>query len=127
MNELQELVGEHLEKIARAWKLLDLDTYSKKIAEIEQEMSQQDFWYDQDYAKQRSQEVSDLKNQLEAWESLRKSFSDNQDLMQELSDGGIENSDLLQEIDQSIKASVTQYNKLELSILLNDKYDKKDA
>lgn len=125
MNELEQQIESYKVKVQRAWKLLQLDTYQQKIAEIEQEMSQQGFWLNQEYATNKSQEVNDLKNRFEIWNSLRQQLDDMSDLLGEI--GHEQSSELFNDLQNQMNQLQGRYSDLEFELLLDQPYDSKDA
>ena len=108
-------------KIASAMDLLKIDDLKNKMTQLETEMSAPNFWADQKTAQNIAQDFSDIKNEVEKWESLTKRV---QDLL-ELSESGDES--LASEIEKQTTELAKEYENYELSLLLDGPYDKNNA
>lgn len=113
-SELQTLGG-----------LFDLDEKQERIAELEEKMTDPDFWNDQDSAQGVINESNGLKEQVDTFLSMESTYEDlevSYELVKEESDKELEAelangvSELSQTIDQ-----------FELQLLLSEPYDKNNA
>ena len=68
-------------KLDEAWQILALDTVKKEIAALEVESSAPDFWSDPERAKRESQKSAELKKEYEAWNGLRMSVVEIEELL----------------------------------------------
>lgn len=108
-------------KITAAMALLKIGDLKKKMAQLEAEMSAPNFWVDQKNAQLISQDFSDIKSEVEKWESLEKRVND----LAELSQAGDES--LTSEIETQTEQLAKEYESYELSLLLDGPYDKNNA
>ena len=116
-EQLKELQS----KIVSAMVLLKIEELKKKLAKLEAEMNLPNFWVDQKTAQTISQDFSDIKNEVEKWESLEKRAND----LLELAQSGDES--LSGEIEKQTEELVKEYESYELSLLLDGPYDKNNA
>jgi peptide chain release factor 2 len=101
--------------------IFDLPAKKQKILELEDQMSQPEFWKDNQTAKIISKETSQLKNQVEQWDKLEKDIKDLTDLAKAAEnepDKALE-ADLKAKF-ESLKGIFEQYR---LSTFLSAKYD----
>lgn len=105
--------------------LFDLDEKQERIAELEEKMTDPDFWNDQDSAQGVINESNGLKEQVDTFLSMESTYEDlevSYELVKEESDKELEAelangvSELSQTIDQ-----------FELQLLLSEPYDKNNA
>lgn len=103
-------------KIKKTWQLLELDDSQTKVKILEAEMSEPDFWNDQNKAKEISKEHEELKDELETWKDIEKQARDLLELAK-----------LGEDVNQDFQDLQKKFEKLEFYILLGDKYDKSNA
>ncbi len=125
MSSLESHIKDLLTKVEDAWQLLTLDDVAVQIKALESQMAEQDFWNDQDRAREVSQQAADLKDQYEQWDTLRTQVKDAQDLQSLASEEG--NANVLQELQEQVDALSARYEKMELQTLLADKMDPNNA
>lgn len=92
---------------------------------LEEETMESEFWRNQKRAKEVGQELSDLKEEVELWDSLRKDVEDLQEMLK-LTEGGQDES-LLAEIEEKYQEIQKQFQKEEIKVFLGGKYDQKGA
>ncbi|WP_409306091.1 peptide chain release factor 2 [Peribacillus sp. SCS-155] len=104
---------------------LDLEEKEARIAELENEMSDPDFWNDQQKAQTVINEANALKDQVNQLTELNETF-ENLDLTYELVK---EESDaeLQAELEEEITELAKKMNDFELQLLLSEEYDKNNA
>lgn len=120
-KELQEKLEKLLEKIDLIWSSLDLKTKQKRIEELKKEMSQGDFWDDNEKAISVSQECAALENLAGNWQEIKENVKGNLELLAEYSD------EELPDLAEEIKKLKTNFEKAETEALLSDKHDSKSA
>jgi peptide chain release factor 2 len=109
-------------KIESAMGLLKIDDLKKKMAQLESEMSAPNFWTDQTTAQTVSQDFSDIKNEVEKWESLNVKVLELLEML-ELSKTEAEKLEVEKEADKLTK----EFENYELALLLDGPYDKNNA
>ncbi len=102
----------------------DLATCSRRIAEIEQAMSQGDFWQDQSRANQTIQLLKSLKAQRSPIEQVEQGLSDLPELLQLLDP---DDHTSLRHLTEELRVLETQVGTLELKRLLGGACDAKHA
>lgn len=107
--------------VAAARDKLDIDSKSRLIEEIENQISQPEAWHDPIKAQSMSRRLSDLRNQVEPWKVLETQAKDFIELL-ELSDEG-----MMVELTGQVEALEQDFNKLREQLLFDGKYDNGDA
>ncbi|MFD0050230.1 peptide chain release factor 2 [Actinomycetes bacterium NPDC127524] len=120
-NELEKTAG----RLADFRGSLDLEEKEARIAELDNVMTDPDFWNDQQKAQTVINEANALKEQVNQLSELNESY-ENLDLTYELVK---EESDaeLQAELEQEIMELSQKMNDFELQLLLSEEYDKKNA
>ena len=88
-------------------------------------MSQKDFWQDTKGAKEVSQRVSDLKNEIELWQKLKKQVNDLLELG--LTDAKDKSVNLRAELETEYEKLAKEFAGQEFHLLFRDKNDKNNA
>src|SRR3989339_1942503 len=101
--------------------LLKLPDLKNKMAQLAEQMNAPNFWSNQKNATMVSQDYQDIKNEAEKWEDLLKRAND----LMELAESGDES--LANEIDAQTTELQKEFEKYELSLLLNGPYDTSNA
>src|SRR3989339_1458276 len=109
------------QKITEAMALLKLPDLKNKMAQLAEQMNAPNFWSNQKNATMVSQDYQDIKNEAEKWEDLLKRAND----LMELAESGDES--LANEIDAQTTELQKEFEKYELSLLLNGPYDTSNA
>jgi peptide chain release factor 2 len=105
--------------------IFDPEAKEKQIAELEKEMTNPNFWDDQDKAKKVSAQVSNLKSSVQTADELISQIDELTtlaNLLQEESD-----EELANEAEQKLTEVQKFLDRLEIQLLLNDENDEKDA
>ncbi len=121
MENLIKQIKELKKRMVETWKLLDLDTVKTELATLEAQMSEPDFWSDQDKAKAVSKQAADLKEELEAWDSI---IGEVDDLLELASSG---DDSLHDEVASTLKNLEESFAKMEFATLFAGEYDKNNA
>ncbi|EAH4429842.1 peptide chain release factor 2 [Listeria monocytogenes] len=126
--ELAEIRNE-LEKTAQQIKdfrgSLDLDSMEVRIAELEDQMLDPNFWNDQQAAQKVINESNGYKETYQAFHALeeeQESMKISLELLKEEAD-----EDLQEELEKDIKAYMATISEFELKLMLSDPYDKNNA
>lgn len=110
------------DKVDSAVDLLDLEQKKQEIKKLGKQMQQEGFWNDQEEAKQISKQHSDLQEEVQIWTDLQEEIGGLYELSKESED-----SDLADEIQKRTNELWDKYEELELTVLLDGKFDKKNA
>lgn len=102
-----------------------MDQVEKEVAELDQIMSQPDFWDDQNKAKSITRDASNLQRRLENWNALDSALSDIEVLAELAIEEGDEST--LSEVADELSAMVRQVEQIELEALLSGEYDASNA
>lgn len=125
MKELLEKIIDLESKIKTTWAKLDLDNTKTEIKSIEFEMTQPDFWHDQNNAKAKSQKLDELKKELGNWEDITLELADLKSMVEDSmreEDNSIKN-----EIEKRLVELTDKFIKLEFYLMLSGQHDKQNA
>ncbi len=121
MKESIEHIVELRERVAIAITLVDIPKLEAQVNELEMEMQSESFWDDHFHATKISKRVAHLRDQIAAWQGLIKDIADVYEIAQIDKDDNEVN--LRTEIDQQYSVLLARFEKLELALLMNGKYD----
>lgn len=107
------------DRLGAVKKALDLDTKKKELGVLEAETLKADFWNNQEKARNVMQEVSHLREEIEAVEKLEQEILDALSVSAE--------AELQTELQQAIIKVEKEVNKLETQTFLSGKHDKGNA
>lgn len=93
---------------------------------MEAQISEPDFWSDQNQAKAVSQQYQSLKEEYEVWQALKNEVDDLSELLKIFSVGS-EAGEQENEIRQKLEIAEKKFRQLELSVLLAGEHDKNNA
>ncbi len=104
---------------------LDLENKSNRIAELSRLMEEPDFWNDPEKSQKQSQELGNLKDDVNTCQELEKKYED----MLELIDMANEENDasMIDEIRNDFTAFSEGFEKMRIKTLLSDEYDNANA
>lgn len=125
MQELINKLEELKKKISETWKILKLDETKKEAAILEKSMNLADFWQDQENAKEVSQKVSDMKEEVGIWEKLRKEVDDALDIAR--LDKEDKDVNLREELEAKFEKLSKEFYGREFFVLFNGEHDKNNA
>ncbi len=105
--------------------LFDLEAKKARIAELEMQMADPNFWNDQDNAQKTINEANGLKSYVnsfeeieERWENMEVSY----ELVKEEND-----QELFDDLQEELAGFISDVNEFELQMLLSDPYDANNA
>ncbi|MCA1322185.1 peptide chain release factor 2 [Bacillus tianshenii] len=104
---------------------LDLEVKERRIAELDNEMSNPEFWNDQNAAQVVINEANALKEPVSQFNELSENYENLQltyDLLKEEPD-----AELQEELSSEVKTVTEDFNKFELQLLLSGEHDKNNA
>ncbi|PLS04350.1 peptide chain release factor 2 [Neobacillus cucumis] len=126
--ELAEIRNE-LEKTAKTLAdfrgSLDLENKEARIAELDDEMLQPDFWNDQEKAQTVISEANALKDQVNEFLGLNESY-ENLEITYELVKEE-DDQELRAELEEELEQLSSRLAQFELQLLLSEEYDKNNA
>jgi peptide chain release factor 2 len=112
-------------KIKDAWRVLALDARVKEIEALEAAMAAPGYWSDQERARKESQELAELKREVEAWMALRDETEESIELF-ELAEKESD-EDVLSDEEKQSKKLEARYGELEFAMLFSGPHDAKNA
>ncbi|MBI2411321.1 MAG: peptide chain release factor 2 [Candidatus Kerfeldbacteria bacterium] len=120
-EQLQELQ----QKIIDTWKLLRLDETRQRILDLEGKTLEPAFWNNQEQARAVSQELNDLRQELDTWEKIKTEVEDTLALVAIAEE---EHDESLQaDIEKKVLELQQRFEELEFYIMLSGEYDAHDA
>ncbi len=105
--------------------LFDVDNKEIEIQRLEQEMMAPGFWDDPDHAQQMSQQVTRLKDSVEAYAQLKAQLADTEILWQLGMDEADES--VYDDVAATLAAMSVKIDHLELTLMLSGEYDGNNA
>ncbi|MBR6785582.1 MAG: peptide chain release factor 2 [Clostridia bacterium] len=124
-EELRLAVLEYEEKLQQLREALGLDAMSKEAAELEEQTAQDGFWNDLANSQKVQQRISQLKNKINAYNSLEGEYNDALVLI-ELADEA-EDLEMLDECKEAVNSFISKLDAMTLSTLLSGEYDAKNC
>ena len=125
MQEFIEQIEDLAFRIVALKKTVDLESRQGEFKSLSGEMNEPDFWQDQARAKNISQRVAELNEEIDAWRKIEKESVDLAALAKE--DEADRNADLTQELKNQYYVLEKRFRQLEIATLLNGKYDASNA
>lgn len=125
MDELVNNIKNLGDDIENAQVLLKLEESKKEVGALEEETARPEFWSNTQRAKSVSQKLSDLKEEISAWDNLEKEVGDILDLAR--LDEKDQTVTLREEIEKKYNDLLAQFKKMEFSVLFSGSYDKYNA
>lgn len=102
----------------------DLDGKKVEIKKLDSEMSQPDFWSNQERARLISSKADSLKRQVLAWENIEKETESNLELA---SSSKEDDQEMMQELKNELEVLTKKLGEMEFVVLFSGKYDNNDA
>ncbi|MDP3964176.1 MAG: peptide chain release factor 2 [bacterium] len=125
MKELISEIKALAEKISATWGRFDLDRKKTGLKALEIEASDPEFWNDQNHARQVNRQITELGDEINTWERIRSEVDDLLLLAQEAEKES--SADMADEFVSQLKKLRDEFDHLEFYVLLNGKYDTRDA
>ncbi|OGY83668.1 MAG: peptide chain release factor 2 [Candidatus Kerfeldbacteria bacterium RIFCSPLOWO2_01_FULL_48_11] len=95
------------------------------MGELEDEVSQPDFWKDQTTAKAKSQQVDELRGEVSRWQKIEKETADTLALATlAVADKDVS---VQKDIEKKVKELTDEFRQLEFFLLFSDTYDQRNA
>jgi len=76
MTELISELNNFKERLDKVRDSFDIESIKNKIQQLEKEMTEPNFWNNQESASNKSKELADFKNTLDKWQNLQISIKD---------------------------------------------------
>ena len=129
MNELINKIQELKNNLQTTGEILKLAQKKQRLMELEDKMNEPKFWNNQENAKKISQEVADLKSELDEFEKLDQDLSDLLDLAVEAEKetSAQESKNLEKDIEKRLDKLQKDFERLEFKTMLSGEYDKNNA
>lgn len=125
MRDIIRDIEELISQVNKAWDILNFDEIHKRIKELEELSFDPHFWDDHEQAKDISQEMSQLKEEVVLWEGLKKQAHDLLAVAKmDLEDKSV---NMREDIEAQYNELYSAYQKAEFVLLLGEKYDKTDC
>lgn len=125
MDELVKNIEELNQRIKKAFEFLKLESSKKEITRLEKITLDPDFWKDQEVARETSQKLNDLKEEVEIWEKLKKEVEDILDLAR--LDEKDQMVSLREDLEKKYGELLVQFKKYEFLVLFSDAQDRANA
>lgn len=112
-------------RIQESRKILHLDEMPAKIKAREELTATPDFWSDQSKARIVSQELADMKSELELWDNLEQDVADAESMM-DLAKREM-NTEIIRDVEMQVEGIEKRLRTLELSTLFFGEHDTGNA
>ncbi|MGN7309490.1 peptide chain release factor 2 [Alkalicoccobacillus gibsonii] len=125
MVEIKQELASIEKRITNFRGSLDLDEKQERIAELEEKMTDPEFWNNQDTAQEVINESNGLKEQVDTFLSMESTYEDlevSYELVKEESDKELE-----AELANGVRELSQTIDQFELQLLLSEPYDKNNA
>ncbi|MBE9487486.1 MAG: peptide chain release factor 2 [Desulfuromonadales bacterium] len=124
-REPKEIVKGLQEKLQELWRYLDISAKKERVAELEAEIAQPDFWNQAELAQERLKERTLLQKVVEDCESAKQQLEDIQVLV-ELGEEE-EDQDTLDEVNDLLPVLEQQIARMEFARMLSGEHDANNA
>ena len=124
-SELVLKIKELQRKIRESWGFLEIEKKIEQAKDLEAQMSQKDFWQDQNQAKAVSQKASDLKTEIATWQKIKNDVDELLELGQ--MDAKDQTVNLREDIAKKYAELDKQFSGLEFYLLFREVHDKNNA
>ncbi|WP_420796969.1 peptide chain release factor 2 [Alkalihalobacterium alkalinitrilicum] len=125
LTEVKQELAIMAKRLADFRGSLDLEAKETRMEELDERMSEPDFWNDQDTAQQIINESNALKEMVVTYKELQEKYDDLEvtyELAKEEDDESFKD-----ELDDGVKSLAKALNEYELQLLLSEPYDKNNA
>lgn len=112
-------------QVAETWNLLDIDAQKKELADLESKMQTPDFWDDQEKAAAVGKQHESLRAEIETWTKIKEEIEELLLLSKDLE--STPDTEMQTDLEKRIGQLQKQYEDLEFFVLMDGKYDKKNA
>ncbi|RQW21322.1 peptide chain release factor 2 [Bacillus sp. C1-1] len=112
-------------RLAEFRGLFDVADKEERIAELEEKMTDPDFWNSQEEAQKVISETNGLKEQVHTFKDMSDAYEDLEVSLELVREEG--DSELADELEEGVRALIEKMNQFELQLLLSEPYDKNNA
>lgn len=124
-QELKDRIQDLESRLTEAWDILDLDARKEEIIALEVEVSDPDFWQNQDRAKTEMRKLSELKDEYETWNNFKSELNSIKELV-EISESE-KDTTFIDEAESKITELESAFEKMEFAMLLSGPHDVSNA
>ncbi|HCK10902.1 MAG TPA: peptide chain release factor 2 [Candidatus Latescibacteria bacterium] len=124
-SDVQSRLEDYRIRVDNLGGIFELDSRRSRITELERQMEAQNFWDDQEKARETIDEVNQNKEWVDGWEELSTKLIDLEEL-KELIDVE-EDEETLLEVDGELNSLQGELENLELKHMLGEREDKSNA
>lgn len=125
MSLLDDTLKHLAERHGLAVVALGLEASRARAIELEADMSDPGFWSDQEKARKVAQEASDLKKEVEAWDTVGKQIAEAREIVAMAeSEGSAEDK---HEAERLVADLEERFTAMEFQMLFSGEYDKRNA
>ena len=121
IEKMEKRLEELQKDIEKAWQKLKLDEKLATVLRLETEISDPDLWKNPETARQKNEQYSKLKEEVEPWQILETQTADLKELLD------LNEPDLALEIESQIVALEQEFQKLKKALRFTGPYDHNDA
>lgn len=125
LEQFKYTLGNYAQPLKELGASLDLDNKLKRIAELDRSMEEPDFWTNPDKANKLALEAKHLKDDVEGYRHLERSYED----IATLIEMGLEENDaeLIAEIEELLNEFTQTLDSMRTRLLLSGEYDELNA
>jgi peptide chain release factor 2 len=124
MQEIKERLALLDDEVKKSISYLDLPAKKLKLKELEAEMSDPDFWSNQEKAQKTSREAGLIRNIIDEWEKLGADVKDVIELAEMIDEA---DSKSISEVKVNVDELEKRHNKMNTELYLSGPYDSSDA
>ena len=125
MTDLKVKIAELVDRYTRAVDLVNLPAKKSRVTELEARCGAPDFWKAPEISKSVGQELKGLQDEINLWEKYGADLSLVQEML--LEDFEDKEVNLRSDFENKLAELEKQFEKMELQLLLNEKYDEHSA
>ncbi len=125
MEHLIETIRRLEKELEDAQKFLKFPELKKQVTILEEEMQKPGFWDDQKHAQKTSQKHGHLEQTIAAWEKFGEDLKYADELTGVINE--VNDDEEYKELETRVEELEKQYEKLEIQLYLNGKYDQQPA
>ena len=103
---------------------MNLEKDRTELAELETQSTKEDFWNDSDAAQETMQQIGNIRNRLEAWDTITKSIND---LAELAGDTDEQDTEMMGEIVANLEELEKKFEGLEFELLFSGPHDSENA
>lgn len=125
MDEILDKLEKLNKRIDNAIKVLDINGKVLELEKLQKQMEQPDFWNDQKKAQLISKQASDLSEEIDIWQDLKKQTQDALEIAR--LDEKDKDVSLVKELNDKYEQLQIKFDQYEFVMKFSDQYDKMDV